>query len=270
MGRRIYKDRGLSGITQGSIISGLEINRYSEYPVWGLVITPRCDLARGISVETVHILPIVDLEAWYYVEGKQLLIDKHRTKLKEKINKKLPKDLCNGDVFESGFSNNELKKFFNDITDPKVRETVINWIELLDKDDNVLLSNSSKSDSISSLIDNLFNDKEKRFYLIEDWKNPNSTKVILLREILCVSRDIAQKFKAGFTEKEYTATTLKLNNLRTTKEKTLTYEIQKEILSPFIEHIMQRFAYNFTRIGVTDRTPSIIDQIKQKLTECHE
>ena len=267
MERRIYRERSLSGITQGSIITGLELHRYSHFPVWGLVITPRCDLARGISVETVHVLPVVDLEAWYEIEGKCLLVDKYRAKLKEKINRKVPEDLSKGDIFESGFSNIELKEIFNGLADINRRSELVSLIEMLDKEDSELLSLSSKTDSINSLINNLFSDKEKRFYLIEDWNNPNSSKVILLREILSISRELARKYQDGFTEKDYSESLLNSNNLRTSKAQTMTYEIQIEILSPFIEHIMQRFAYNFTRIGVTDRTSSIIDQIKIKITK---
>lgn len=40
--------------------------------------------------------------------------------------------------------------------------------------------------------------------------------------------------------------------------------IQTQVASPFIEHIMQRFSYNFCRIGVDDRNKT---QITEKLTQ---
>lgn len=190
MERKIYRDRNFQGLTQGSIISGLEIERFSNYPVWGIVITPRCDLARGISVETVHVLPVVDLKAWFEVEGKYLLVNKYRGKLKDKINKKLPKDFIDGDVFESGFTNKELKELIADLADLPDKHNLIDWLEKLDKKDDDLISESQNKDSITSMIDNLSSDKEKRFYLVEDWEHPRSTKVILLREILRINREL--------------------------------------------------------------------------------
>ena len=36
-------------------------------------------------------------------------------------------------------------------------------------------------------------------------------------------------------------------------EETDLYHICAQVRSPFIEHIMQRFSYNFCRVGVEDR-----------------
>lgn len=269
MGRIIYKDRSLQGLTQGSIISGLELARYNAYPVWGLIITPRCDLARGISVETIHILPIVDFESWYEIEGKILLVSKYKSNLKNKINKKIPKDFINGDIFESGFTNSELKELFENLEDNQTRSVLLDWMGQLDKEKEDLMNNI-KNEMRSSLLENLISDKEQRFYLIEDWEKSNSIKIILLREIISISKDIAIKYKNGFVETELEKSILSANNLRISSGKDLNYEIIKEIRSPYIEHIMQRFAYNFTRIGVADRASTIINHIKQKLTDTND
>lgn len=45
------------------------------------------------------------------------------------------------------------------------------------------------------------------------------------------------------------------------------YYIQAQVASPFIEHIMQRFSYNFCRVGVKDRDKSQVVEILTKVID---
>lgn len=265
MERRIYKSRGIQGITQGSIISGIRLERYEDKPVWGLIITPRCDLARGISVETVHFLPLVDFDTWFDREGKYILVNKYKFNLREKINDKLPKDIFSGDVFESGFSNQELKELIEGLDNCTNKQNLIQWLDMLGKRDVELFGAAHTSKNFESFAKNLSNDGEKRYYAIEDWEKEGDVKIILLREIFSLGRELALRYKDGFTEKEYSKNVLVANNLSTTKKRTGVYEIVKEVKSPYMEHIMQRFAYNFTRIGINDRPNTMQQIIRDKM-----
>lgn len=87
MGRKIFTKIGLKhALTQGSIISGCISADYPDKEVYGLIITPRCDLSHGIKVSTVHYLPIVKIDDWKDCDGKRIFIEDAKKQIKSTIN----------------------------------------------------------------------------------------------------------------------------------------------------------------------------------------
>ena len=67
--------------------------------------------------------------------------------------------------------------------------------------------------------------------------------------------------KSGVPESMLAELDLKYNDLFLTNDPKNFFWVQAEINSPFIEHIMQAFVYNFSRIGVDDRPGKTIDYL---------
>ena len=67
--------------------------------------------------------------------------------------------------------------------------------------------------------------------------------------------------KSGVPESMLAELDLKYNDLFLTNDPNNFFWVQAEINSPFIEHIMQAFVYNFSRIGVDDRPGKTIDYL---------
>ena len=103
---------------------------------------------------------------------------------------------------------------------------------------------SSKYD----LIKNLMEDKIPSYYLIEDWdSHKKKAKVILLKELKRISYESAKMLGCGMEKGSVVSGYDELNlNIPDTD----LYHVCAEVRSPFIEHIMQRFSYNFCRVGV--------------------
>lgn len=115
-------------------------------------------------------------------------------------------------------------------------------------------------DAKNILIDNLSKDSLPAYYLVEDWEKDNhSYKIILLRELKRISYNTATLISKGV---KANMVNQRNDDLRFIDEQQC--YIQTQVASPFIEHIMQRFSYNFCRIGVDDRNKT---QITEKLTQ---
>ena len=118
-----------------------------------------------------------------------------------------------------------------------------------------ILSNKAGESLLRTEIERLVGNSNSNFYLIEDWRctsdNPQF-KVILLREIKELSMETALNLPDGIIEEEQTDDFFIANALARTGNKEAFYYVDTEITSPFIEHVLQRFANNFSRIGVED------------------
>lgn len=94
--RQFFKSyRMVRTLTQGSIINNCIADNYAEgLDVYGLIITPRCDLAHEGKVNTVHYLPIVDFDDWLCCDGEAYLLNKWAVKNKYKF-----EQLCKNIIF---------------------------------------------------------------------------------------------------------------------------------------------------------------------------
>ena len=84
--------------------------------------------------------------------------------------------------------------------------------------------------------------------------------VVLLRELKRLEYTIAIGMSSGIEEKTI-AETWK-NDLAYSVSRDFLYETEAEIVSPFVEQLMERFSYNFCRIGVEDMDENVEDVLK--------
>lgn len=266
--RQFYKNyRMARTITQGSIINNCLADNYHEkLDIYGLIITPRCDLAHDGKVNTIHYLPVVNFEDWLCCDGEEYLFSKWITNIKDKFSQmcskyEIPPDLQELSLYEK--ISNEL------ITDKSKRDA------FLEKADSLFNSSTRhrafanyvhKTDTQKSLLRNLIGDDLPAYYLIEDWDEARAIpKIVLLRELKRISYETGKKISVGMNASEMKRS---YDELKYTSINSGLYQICAEVNSPYIEHIMQRFSHNFCRIGVEDRdydqTFTILsNQIKQ-------
>lgn len=252
--RQFYKGyRMVRTLTQGSVINKCIADNYAkELDVYGLVITPRCDLAHEGKVNTVHYLPIVDFDDWLCCDGMAYLLNKWAIKNKEKF-----EQLCKKHNIPSDLKEKELYiKIANKIfADKSLRNSFMEKVDVLFCTDiqhhNAFKDYCHKADTRKMLITNLLKDELPAYYLIDDWDTARAKpKIILLRELKRISYETSQKIGKGMYASDIN---LAIDELNINSPDNDIYRVCAEVNSPFIEHIMQKFSHNFCRIGVDDR-----------------
>lgn len=247
-------------ITQGSIINCCVADNYHDCQVNGIVITPRCDLAHDGKVSFVHYLPIIDFKDWILKDGKDYLFARWFDNKKSKFEKQckqysIPSNISSKDSYEKmAAAVIKVKNNYSSFMDS------VNAYFGAKMDSAAFLKYIKGKDAKNILIDNLSKDSLPAYYLVEDWeKDSHSYKIILLRELKRIGYKTATLISKGV---KANMVNQRNDDLRFIDEQQC--YIQTQVASPFIEHIMQRFSYNFCRIGVDDRNKT---QITEKLTQ---
>lgn len=262
--REIYDCRHQTEITQGTIINNCIAEDYPDEEVWGCIITPRCDLAHEGKVPTVHYVPIVRFSSWVRRVLKPCLEMEWRKSLKNEINQEL---------IQCGAGQN-LLDYFNKESILKIAGEKMKRNKLVDfsvkcasyfdgneEEEKKYLTNVSKSKYI---LDRLIRYEIHAYYLIESWnKDCNDYMVLLLRDIRRMKFSTAVRFPGWFTAGSEKIEYFAENDLCRPSNSDTLYGVETRILSPYIEHIMQSFSHNFTRIGVADYDSDVRDALNQ-------
>lgn len=256
----IYSKERFFKLTQGSIITNCVCSLGNNIDVWGFIITARCDCANEKKVDEVYYIPIVNFGDWFLLYEKDKCFDawkneelSHLSEKLNKINKSKIKDY-------TVFSLSEIKEMLADIEEKKRKEIETLYLELSGDCHKVFFEHikritaykHSKSD-----IERLVKNEENNFILIPDWQpqRVGKHKIVMLREIKRLRINIA------FAYEDPRLSIADIPNFKANEndiqvdEPTNIYCIDKQMLSPHVEYIMQRFANNFTRIGI-DRLPT--------------
>jgi hypothetical protein len=256
--RKFYEEKRLTRkLTQGSIINYCLADNYGDVEkIYGFIVTPRCDLAHEAKVTHAHYLPIVDFKDWAEHDGKDYLFNKWFCKKKDKFEGKCR--LHQFPISDVSYSNYE--KMANMLIDNKAdKEDFLSLASIVthpQKDNEDFIKYSNKKETKTQLVKDLLEDKLAAFYLIEDWNGNDKHKVILLRELKHISILTTKKISNGLCLSEIIEGKDELKKISDSDDLCL---VCAQIVSPFVEHIMQRFSHNFCRIGVDDR-----DFVKEK------
>lgn len=271
--RNIYFEKPIvNRMTQGSIINGCVADAFPGEEVFGLIITPRCDVSHEGKVDSVHYLPVVPFERWFEVVAKPKIKEIWKKTIYSQLNDQFKSAKIGDDVMGAGFTYDDLLR----ICDEKVKreaakEKIKNLLNLYfsnEEDDfnYYLLEGDGKDEKKHELIkylSKLEGNNIAPFYLLEAWTDYGQDKhlVVLLREVHRFQFSTAMSIKAGVSESMLEGIDLKYNDLFLKSDPKNFFWVQAEINSPFIEHIMQAFVYNFSRIGVDDRPGKTIDYL---------
>ena len=242
MVRDVYKEIGQHiPIQQGVIINGCLADRCDD-GIAGIIITPRCDMEHVGKVPTIHYLPIISVDQWVNNYGLPAALQQEKHKLCNILNdKKISATIL--DVLK--LEDTEKVPKLNQ----KEKQRIVKYIKARDS--------LEYGDSITSIISSEFSllasNQHCRYYLLEDWNDPDCYRVVILREVKRLSFQLAMQYTAGFQSKILNNDVRVLNDIvQPSANINLNYYTLAQLNSPFIEHLLQSFSHNFCRIGVED------------------
>lgn len=264
-----------SKLTQGSIINGCIAEAFPNKEVFGVIITPRCDLSHDGKVLTVHYVPLVPFELWFDVIAKPIIKEQWKKDLANRLDSKFNNAKVGSNIMEANLTYDDLCKIVEQKVLKQKDKVEIN--ELLDAyfdikesafNDYLLDEKSHKRghkmfDYFSRLQENSIHP----YYLLEGWQEYGENKhlVVMLRDVRRIEYNIANRIGKGVEESILGLEDTTHNDLFLTPKKNNFYFIQALIASPFIEHIMEAFVYNFSRIGVEDRAGNTFDLLNKSV-----
>jgi dGTP triphosphohydrolase len=264
--RQIYEEKkSMIDLQQGVIINGCVAEDYPDSDVFGVIITPRCDIDNK-KVSTIHYLPMVSLEDWlnndyvkrYQKDARKKILNTMRKSLSDcKISTNiLDGNLSTGDILKAAEPLSSNKKEYD-----KFKSDLDEYINL--KDFFYCKNNISKWTEGKTFLNEICKWKNASYYILEDWDDETKYKIILLRDIRRLEFNLALRLKTGIVEQNLSDDDLRRNDIHKEKESTILrrYRTLAQIKSPFIEHIVQMFFYNFGRIGVDNHE----DNLKEKI-----
>lgn len=273
----------LGRITQGTIFCAAKAEDYSGRPVWGVVITARCDTAHEKTPQ-VNYLPLVTIEDWLLGHGGLISLDKDEAEVLNKFKSLLKKRgleeslLLVHDVdtiVNTHFSNTsdsqsenskQAKEFLKDC---EVAGLLANRLDVLRKcllhplpngfGIKAALPDARKS--VESVVKDLVTHKLAGYYFIPSIgslseKVSDNGYVVLLREIHHVSRRGVIALTEGVS-----------SDSDPKNHSNLCFDCfdfalpVAELTSPWTEHLLQSFCNLFGRIGIADADKRIVAKI---------
>lgn len=271
--RNIFDNTPLvNKMTQGSIINGCIAEDFPGEETYGFIITPRCDLGHEGKVNTVHYVPVVPFERWFDVIARPEIKKLWKKDIKSSLNTSFKNAKLGDDVMGVSFSYEDLIKLCNEkVNKENVKTTIINLLNaFFDKDpdyfDYFLLDGEGRPKNKHKMIEylsRLEGNGIPAYYAIEGWKEYGKDKhlVLMLRDVRRMQFSTAMEIKKGVYESALGINDTLKNDLFLKKEAKHFFSVHAQIDSPFVEHIMQAFVYNFSRIGVEDRPGDTIDKM---------
>ena len=243
-------------VTQGTIINHCIAEKYC-CDAWGVIVTPRCDIAHTGKVTHVHYLPLVPFEEWYKNDGIHYMWTKSLEKYRKKV-----QDTCKEKGFpSSNLGEKQLRQLCDSIADVKEKDKFKSYIDKFYEIQKTRPKDYKPSiEEKKQMVTNLRKGDIAAFCLIEDWREEDKYMVILLRDLKRLDYNTAIGLAAGI--EEATISDYWRNDLAYSVTKDLIYNTEAEIVSPFLEHLMERFSYNFCRIGVDDMDENVEDVLK--------
>ncbi len=267
--RGVYKQGPLFGkMTQGCIINGCTAESFPGEEVYGLVISPRCDLDHEGKVSTVHYVPVVPFERWFDVIGKPEVKTQWKKDLLGQLNEFFASVGLKG-IMKVDFTYNDLLTVFNNLNikqsdKSKYQEKIDSYYDIKDAFALYLCDNNKKKGhALIRYLSDLIGDKKHSYYLLEDWSKTDNHFVVMLRDVRRIEFSVAQKIESGVYETELGLKDSLHNDLFLNRSENDFLRVQALVDSPFIEHIMQSFVYNFSRIGVEDRHEDTIKNLDE-------
>lgn len=234
---------------QGCIFTGAIADGFDDCTVYGLIVTPRCDIAQR-KVMTVHYLPVVALDDWKRVVLAQVSqldrLDKKRAEVINLCNKyKIPVHLVDR---KYRLPDADMERLIPDKTlQQKVIEPLKECWNL--QDIKFCYESLDTWNNYSNRLTELVDGKNERYLLLEDWKNSKQHFVICLTEIYHITLDISLKLSNGILVRDID---FEKNDLRKSDNRLEEYKVQSQLSSPYIEYVTQRLSNAFFRIGIDD------------------
>jgi len=254
--------------TQGTIFSCGHADNYSQLPVYGLVITARCDAAQK-KVPIYSFIPVVSIQDWIIEDGAEIVLSRQkedcsntqdnilealdispsvlRTSTASDVAEKILQPLSAGDRKVAG----RLQKFLDSQTTIQDIETA-----LQSKDRALLLSLLKKAPkTLDQVLKELAGNRLTGYYLLREMPSILANKgdyVALLREVHHVPNSVASWIVKGISPMEWRAAPVAGSCCPIFGSDDDYCMPVAKLKSPWMEHLMQSWTLLFSRIGVED------------------
>lgn len=262
-------------ITQGTIFSGVRSPYEIDSACHGICITARCDTAREFKAPSLTFLPVVRMDSWLWFEAlpksisdqKKTVIGNLKTHLVKKDGTSVVLDTFGPDrVFLSADPNDKAMNKQRELYDEALKAEQLRpfvWGEIPQSISKRIMAESNQ----------LLTGKMQDFYFIDDVEGICGDAqnrqplgfVALLRDIRTISRELALSIAEGVDPQQLNC--LKKNDPTTHQlvlgEDGFSYPVG-ELISPFVEQLLQNFSILFGRIG-TKNIPALYAERIQNL-----
>ncbi len=266
--------------TQGTVFSCAYGENYKDGPVYGLVITARCDAAQE-KVPVFNYVPLVPLSSWILNEGAALVLERIeadclntiRNYLKAaKLSDSLLKSHSPDAIYDAHFRAHENEKGRKSQCD-KFCEAAKQFNEThalllggridTQKLKEHLVPHQGKVDAV---LKELAGHRLAGYYLLRELESledgDSGDYVALLREVHHIPSSVAKQIAKGISAEDgdFEGAFSICPKFRLKDDISLPVG---KLKSPWIEHLMQNFAMLFSRIGVKDND---FEDIKKSLS----
>ncbi|NOQ27787.1 MAG: hypothetical protein GQ564_20685 [Bacteroidales bacterium] len=266
MQRDIFTNTKINDLEQGAIFYGALSENYPNTELYGIIITPRCDISNN-KVNHFNYLPVVPFEAWiindFWEIFKETILKSLNNNLKSYFqNKNLSPSII--DKFSPELILKKYDKYFVKAKENSKFQELINGIVEISKIhdspkiEDVKAIMKSYEKQAKTILTEINNNRNPNFHIIESWSENGKYNVILLREIRKISYNIGLNLHKGIEVAGLDKEQLNRNDINVQSE--LLY-IEKVLKSPFVEHLIQRFTSNFSKIGVQDHFSELTNHL---------
>lgn len=271
----------LGQITQGTVFCGAIAENYDDVPVWGVVITARCDTAHD-KAPVINYLPIVRVEDWLCRQGGLIIADRAFSNAMSGFKNLLIQRQLSPSLLDVYNPADLVSVHFKPISAGAKAATkdakecaqavafageIARMRAILDVDPpkpSVIGAEvRRRSKLLQTALKELLSYQLPGYYYIPSMENLTEKPsdhgyVVILREVRHVTARTGRLLTKGITREDDAATTA-IHGL-TFGSFDFVYPIA-EIQSPWIEHLMQAFCGLFGRIGVDDHDKSKVATI---------
>lgn len=280
----------LDRITQGTIFCGGVAEGYDGKPVWGVVITARCDAVHD-KTPIINYLPLVRVEDWLSRNGGLLAIEKALSDTLAGFKNMLTHRSLSHSLMEVYPLSELAAVHFPEVSAPyaskkeeKEAQLALNArrlaadFEILESCQSARIPDAVKRavrthrKVIHTLAENLVGQKIAGYYYVPDIGGLTDHQsalgyVIHLREVRYIGRMTANVLAKGLSRED--SIDRKITELAFDAFD-FAFPVS-ELVSPWIEHLMQTFCSLFGRIGVTDIDKSLAALISGAVApDCEE
>ena len=264
--RQLVTRPAWGNLRQGTIFSGAIADGYSGCDVHGIVITAHCDLTHG-KVPLVNYLPAVHMADWFSRDFAASLIGRIRSDLNARLSDILRSEGYSATILTVHDRRRAIDALFpstargkSGTRGDKARE-IVNALDLLDDLDRPA-PESLTSDQLAALeeispkfasrlrVECLRNALNGYYFLSHiDSEGPHTGFVVLLRQIYHLPLPTALAVANG-TDLQHDTLSSAISPL--TRDPPEFAMPIGQLVSPYLEHLMQNFSTLFARIGIPD------------------
>lgn len=271
MRRNIHRKPRIGQLEQGAIFNCCIAEEYEGQEVYGIIITPRCDISNE-KVTTFHYLPLVKYRDWLRVNFWELFRSIVRKNLIGSLGGMLKGKGKSAKVIEAFSTELVLKEFsslflkpkelskFNDLAEDLIRLDVT---PKQDPEEEDFLHFYLKYDKIAkNILDEIKKNRRNDFYLIEGFEEDEAVGyfLVLSREVRRITYHTGMKIAKGLNSGELTENDYVRNDLFKREVPTF-ISVVSVLESPVLEHLIQHFNQNFARIGITDHPNNVVNHL---------